>query len=100
MLAKVSKTAEGIKFAVRVIPKSSKNMLSLMEDGTIKLKINAPPVDGKANAACIKLLSDVLDLAKSKVKIVSGLKSKTKQVEAIGDADLLYKKLIDSLQPE
>ena len=100
MLANISKTPDGIKFDIRVIPKSSRNELSLMEDGTIKVKINAPPVDGKANAACIKLFSGILNVSKSKIQIVTGLKSKTKQVEVTGNSDVLCKNLIDSLKSE
>ena len=71
------------------MPKSSKNLLSLMEDGTIKLKIKAAPVDGKANKACEEFIADYLSVSKSQVKVVAGFQSKTKLVEVLGDAEKL-----------
>ncbi|MEW5822420.1 MAG: DUF167 domain-containing protein [Cyanobacteriota bacterium] len=100
MSAKITKTLKGIKFSIRVVPKSSKNQLSLNEDGTIKLKINAPPVDGKANDACIKFLSNILEVNKSDISITSGLKSKTKILEVLGDSNVLYDKILTSLEKE
>lgn len=97
---KVSKTSTGIKFSIRVIPKSSVNSLSEMDEGIVKVKITAPPVEGKANVACIKYLADVLGVAKSSVNIVSGLKSKTKLIEVTGDSELLCDRLIRMLQDE
>jgi uncharacterized protein (TIGR00251 family) len=97
---KITKTSNGIKFAIRVVPKSSKNVVSLTEDGTIKVKINAPPVDGKANEACIKFLAKLLEVPKSKVSITSGLKAKTKILEASGDPDTLTEKLLQSVQKD
>ena len=71
-----------------------------MDEGLIKVKINAPPVDGKANEACIKLIAETLGIAKANVRIVSGLKSRTKLVEVSGDPDILYNSLINSLQDD
>ena len=71
-----------------------------MDEGIVKLKINAPPVDGKANKACIKFLAEFFDLSKSRVIIISGHKSKTKLVEVVGDPDnltsILREKLLDT----
>lgn len=89
MSVNILKTDNGIKFSVHVVPKSSKNMLSLMEDGIIKLKIKAPPVDGKANKACEEFIADCLGVSKSQVKIVSGFQSKTKLVEVLGNPEYL-----------
>lgn len=100
MSAKITKTLKGIKFSIRVVPKSSKNQLSLNEDSTIKLKINAPPVDGKANDACIKFLSNILGVNKSDISITSGLKSKTKILEVLGDSNVLYDKILTSLEKD
>jgi len=52
-----------------------------MPDGTLKVKLTAPPVDGEANKKLIELLSKEFGVAKSKVKIVKGEASRRKVVE-------------------
>jgi len=52
-----------------------------MGDGTLKIKLTAAPVDNEANIKLVKLLSEHFDVAKSKIKIVSGLTSKNKIIE-------------------
>lgn len=100
MSVKITKTSDGIKFSVRVVPKSSRNNISALDENSFKLKITAPPVDGKANEACENFVSDILSVAKSKVKIVSGQKSKSKIIEVKGDPNELCKKLLGAIEPE
>lgn len=67
---------------IKVIPCSSKNeLVGPMTDGTIKIKLTTPPVDGKANEVLIKFLAKHYAVAKSKIKIISGLTNKNKTVE-------------------
>ena len=61
-------------------PGSKKTEVSGMHDGHIKIKVNSPPVDGKANEALILFLSEFLDIQKFKIKIVSGEKSRIKKI--------------------
>jgi len=46
----------------------------------LKIKLTAPPVEGKANKACIQFLARCLEVAKSDLEIVSGHSSRTKQI--------------------
>lgn len=67
---------------IRVLPRSSRNeVVGKMADGILKVKLTAPPVDGKANEALVELLSEEYNISKSKIKIVRGLTSKNKTVE-------------------
>lgn len=69
---------------IRVLPRSSQNeIVGPMADGTIKVKLTAPPVDNAANEALVKLLSKEYQTPKSRIKIISGGKSKNKIVEII-----------------
>lgn len=52
-----------------------------MADGTLKVHLKAPPVDGKANEELIKFLSKEWKIPKSKILILKGLMSKNKIVE-------------------
>lgn len=72
-------------FHVRVIPRSSRSEIIGEYDGALKVKLNAPPVDGAANAELIKLLAKEFDVPRSQVEILSGNTSKSKQVK-ISDA--------------
>jgi uncharacterized protein (TIGR00251 family) len=73
-----------MKIKIRVLPRSSKNeVVGKMADGTLKIKLTAPPVDGKANDALIKLLSEYFNQPKNKIKIVAGATSKNKVVELL-----------------
>jgi uncharacterized protein (TIGR00251 family) len=67
---------------IRVLPRSSKNnVVGEMADGTLKVKLTAAPVDGKANEALVELLAEHFEVSKSKIKIVRGGTSKNKVVE-------------------
>lgn len=72
------------KIKIKVVPRSSLNVVvGEMSDGTLKVKLTAPPVEGKANEALIELLATHYDVPKNKIKIISGLTSKNKIVEII-----------------
>lgn len=70
---------------VRIIPRAKQNQISaLLEDGTFKIRVQAPPIDGKANKAVIKYLSKILDINRSKIHIVSGEKARDKKISFDG----------------
>lgn len=63
---------------VRVNPRSSSNQVTGWRDGTLAIKITAPPVDGAANKACAEYLADLLGVRKSQVTLLSGASSRDK----------------------
>ncbi|MFL5628409.1 MAG: DUF167 domain-containing protein [Ktedonobacteraceae bacterium] len=69
--------------SVRVIPRSSKNALT-WEEGMLKARITAPPVDGAANEALVALLAAQLGLPRRAITIVRGASSRQKTVEIVG----------------
>lgn len=75
--------------SLRIQPRASKNEAVALEDGGIKIRLTAPPVDGAANEALVKFFSDALSIAKSRVEIVSGHTSREKvvRIEGIGEED-------------
>lgn len=66
---------------LKVIPNAKKTEIIGLLDEALKIKIASPPVDGKANIQIIKFFSDYLNIAKSKLEIISGEKSKYKQLK-------------------
>ncbi|MBK5232679.1 MAG: DUF167 domain-containing protein [Thermoleophilia bacterium] len=69
------------RIKVRLQPRASSNEIVGERGGAIVVRVTAPPVDGKANAALVKLVAKKLGVAKSKVKIVQGETSRDKLLE-------------------
>ena len=67
-------------FKVKVIPNAKKNEV-IMEEGKLKVYVNVPAKDGKANRALIDILADFFNVKKRDVKIVSGEKSREKMIQ-------------------
>jgi uncharacterized protein (TIGR00251 family) len=73
-------TEDSCTLKVRVQPKASRNQVDGFEDGTLRLRVTAPPTDGKANAGVIALMAKTLDVSKSRLEIVRGHGSRDKVV--------------------
>jgi len=67
--------------SAKIIPRSSKNSIEQLPDGTYKIKLTAAPVSGEANKKLIELVSKHFRVAKSCVRILKGKTSKTKILE-------------------
>jgi len=68
-----------IKFRIKVSANAKADLIDFCDE-TIKIKIKAPAVDGKANKALIQYLSKLTGISKSKIKIVNGEKSSIKTI--------------------
>lgn len=88
------KTDRGIRLAVRVLPRGSKNelvgVMTVEGESRVKLKLTAPPVEGAANAAGQAFLADLFGVAKGAVSLVAGAKSREKAFEIAGDPTKLW----------
>jgi len=71
---------KGITFPVNVQPRSKKNGIAEIRDGVLIIKVNAPPVEGAANKALKKLLSQTLGISKSNIEILKGKTSHRKLI--------------------
>ena len=69
------------QFLVRVQPRSSRDRVEGYLDGVLKVRVTAPPAEGKANTALTNLLADFLEVSRSGIKIVRGSTSRNKMVE-------------------
>jgi len=76
--------ASGTTFAVRVHPRAKKNAITGEVGDALKLALTAPPVDGKANEACIEFFAKLLKVPRSSVSIASGLTSRNKVIRVAG----------------
>ena len=75
-------------------PRSSREAIEGWEDGILVVRLTSPPVEGAANASLVKLVSKTLKIARGRVRIVSGEKSRNKVLEVNGlAADDVVEKL-------
>ena len=74
------------RLKVRVTPNARKNVVVSWTEDVIRLKIKAPAVEGKANAALIEYFSELTDVPRSKIEVKAGEKSRIKLIEIEGPA--------------
>jgi len=70
-----------MRIYVKVIPRASKNEVVKISDGEYKVKLTAPPVDGKANKMLLKMLAEYFDIPKSSLQIIGGKTARVKMVD-------------------
>jgi uncharacterized protein (TIGR00251 family) len=89
----------GAAITVKVIPRSSRNEVAgIQEDGTVKIRLTAPPVEGLANNALVEFLADILDIAKSKIEIIGGMTGRNKLITILDlDPETVQKRILDHL---
>ena len=78
---------------LKIKPNSHHNQFTIEKDGSFKVKIKTPPVEGKANKELIRFLSEIFELPKSYIMIVKGETSSNKQVSIEMDEKVFHKKL-------
>ena len=77
-------TAGGILLAVRVIPRAGRSGIAGVRDNALLVRLNAPPVDGAANAELIDVIAGALGVPKRAVTIVAGDRGRSKRVRVAG----------------
>ncbi len=70
----------GTLLPCHVQPRASRTVVAGIYGGAVKIALNAPPVDGKANAALCEFLAKKCGIAKSRASVVSGMTSRDKTV--------------------
>ncbi|EEO28666.1 DUF167 domain-containing protein [Oxalobacter paraformigenes] len=94
----LSKTKEGYRIAVQVIPNARKSEIVSSEGETLRIRLQAQPVDGKANEALVQLLAKKLRVPRKQVSITHGLANKRKLLEVIV-SDRSQEDIVKQLQP-
>ncbi len=88
------------RIRVRVTPRAARNELAGWQDDVLRVRVTAPPVEGKANASVARLVAAALGVPKSAVGIVSGATTREKLVEVAGLAqDEALRRLHDAVPP-
>jgi uncharacterized protein len=74
----------GLSFLVRVQPRAARNEIDGEWQGALRIRLNAPPAEGRANEALRRFVADCLNVPLGAVKIASGQRSRLKRVEIRG----------------
>ena len=83
-----------LTFKVRVVPRASRTEIIGEHDGALRVRLAAPPVEGAANLALVRLLARALDVSPGSVEITSGKSSRTKTVSILGSAGANLEQLL------
>jgi uncharacterized protein (TIGR00251 family) len=78
----VIETDDGVIFHVFVQPRAARNELIGVNGNEIRLRLTSPPVEGSANKLCKEYLAELLGVAKSRITIMRGEKSRHKTIKA------------------
>ncbi|HEY6839232.1 MAG TPA: DUF167 domain-containing protein [Geobacteraceae bacterium] len=77
---KITETSTGVTFSIHVQPRASRNELCGIQGEELKIRLTSPPVDDAANKLCVEFLAKNLGIAKSRVTIIAGSKSRHKTI--------------------
>jgi uncharacterized protein len=80
----VDKAKTRARFTVKVQPRAKETALAEKVGDVYKLRLQAPPVDGRANEACVRFFAGRFGVAASAVRIVQGLSNRLKVIEIEG----------------
>ena len=83
-MIKLASKDSGVTFVVRVQPRATKSGVAGELDGVLKIRLAAPPVEGRANEELIRLLAELFDAPRQRIAILSGQNSKNKVVVVSG----------------
>jgi len=93
----VRQVKDGVLLSVRVVPRSARNEIVGTQGDSLRVRLNAPPVGGAANAALVVLIADSLRLRKRDVEITSGETSRQKTLHLVGLSEEEVLRRLDTL---
>jgi hypothetical protein len=80
----INDSNQGVTFAIRVHPRAKKNAITGELGDALKLSFTMPPVEGRANQACIDFFAKLLKVPRSSVTIATGHSSRNKVIRVVG----------------
>src|SRR6202035_1565122 len=83
-MSEIRERQGGLSFLVRVEPRASRNEIDGEWHGALRVRLNVPPVDGRANEALRRFLAHCLNVPLAAVKIASGQRGRLKRIEVQG----------------
>jgi uncharacterized protein len=95
----INETAAGVTFAVKVQPRAKRNAIVGEVGEALKVALTAPPVNGKANEACVEFFSEILRVPRSAVMIAAGGTSRNKVIRVVGISAALVRERVAEYLP-
>jgi len=89
----IKRSRDGVAFWVHVTPRSRRRRVGGTHDGALRIRVDAPPVDGRANDACRRTLAEALGVAASAVSLEAGARGRRKRVRVTGEAAAVEQRL-------
>ena len=83
-MIKFQSGSQGVSFAVKVHPRAKKDAITGELGDALKVSLTTPPVEGRANDACIEFFAKLLKVPRSSVTIASGQTSRNKVIRVAG----------------
>ncbi len=80
----IHNTASGATFAVKVHPRAKRNAITGKLGDALKVSLTAPPVEGRANQACIEFFAKILKVPRSSISVVAGEANRNKVMRVAG----------------
>ena len=93
-LLEISQTIEGVVFAVRVQPRASRDEVAGVINGAMKVRLQAPALEDRANTALCEYLALLLKTPRSAVRILSGDRSRIKRIAIRGVTEAQVRELL------
>ena len=91
----IQATNDGITLTVKVTPRAKKTEVLRATGDWIQIRLNAPPVDGKANVALIRFLAETLGVSRSSVTIATGASAHLKRIRVAGVSEEAARKILE-----
>lgn len=96
----ITKIEQGCSLQVRVQPRAGRNAITGEHDGALKVRLAAPPVEGRANHALCRFLAECLNIPVAAVRIAGGEHSRSKRVEIHGVTPAQIQNLVPAKEPK
>lgn len=83
-MSAISESNGTVTLTIKVVPRANQNQIVGIEGDALKIRLNAPPVEGKANSALIQFLAEMLGVARTQIEIIAGHSARRKIVRVRG----------------
>ena len=93
----ISSTSDGVLLRLKVVPNAPRTLVDGPHGDALKVRLQAPPVDGKANEALVRFLADALDCPRAAIRVSAGATGRWKSIQVAGLAPAA---VVAALQPE
>jgi hypothetical protein len=92
-------TRDGVAFWIVVTPRARRPQVGGSRGGALRVAVREPPVEGEANAACVKALARALGVPRDAVRLAKNSTGRRKRVEVAGEAQKLSRRVRELAEP-